>query len=352
LLDRYDLRDFGWDAFFESSFENHAAQGLVAGRVAVQHRGAYVLFTQFGELWAELTGRMLHDRSSPAELPAVGDWVAARPRLDEGRASIAALLERRSKFSRNVAGFETDEQVLAANVDVVFLVASLNADLNPRRLERYLTMAWAGGAEPVIVLTKSDLCYDLAEPLSMVEPVAQGIPVHVTSSATGDGIDALRSYFAGARTVALLGSSGVGKSSLVNALAGADVQEVRPIRADETGRHTTTRRELVVLSGGGLILDTPGMRELQLWDDDGAIDSAFEDVSALAALCKFRDCKHEHEPGCAVTGAIRAGALSESRLRSYNKLQRELFALAIKKDKRAQSERRKEWRRTEKARRR
>lgn len=351
-VNQFQLKDLGWDSYFESRFEPWVDQGFVPGRVTVQHRGGCVLLTELGELRGEVAGRLRHDSVRSADLPATGDWVVARPRAGEQRATIHGVLERRSKFSRNVAGFATGEQVLAANVDIVFVMASLNADLNARRLERYLTMAWAGGANPVIVLTKADLWDDVGEAMDKVVAVAQGVPVHVTSSVTGEGLGDLFGYFAGSKTIALLGSSGIGKSSLVNALAGDQVQDVRAIRSDDRGRHTTTRRELVLLPGGGLILDTPGMRELQLWDDEGAIGSTFDDITQLAARCRFRDCKHSGEPGCAVTAAIAGGELPADRLRSYNKLQRELIALAARRDKKARSDQRKKRARQEKARRR
>ena len=355
------LDRLGWDDHFAEHFEGLDAEGFVAARIAAEHRGAYIVYTEGGALRAELAGRMRHNATARSELPAVGDWVAAdihagegvrgvsrsrpaAPREEDGLAMIHAVLPRRSQFSRNVAGFATEEQILAANIDSTFITTSLTAELNLRRLERYLTLAWAGGAKPVIVLTKADLGEDLAEAVDRVETVAVGVPVHMTSSVTGDGIEELNSYFEAHRTVALLGSSGVGKSSLVNALLGQELQDVQDLRNDGKGRHTTTRRELILLPNGGLMIDTPGMRELQLWDDTGGLQEAFEDIGSVAAECRFRDCRHEQEPGCAVLQSVANGSLPQERLDSYRKLQRELHHLHLKQDRRAASEQRRKQR--------
>jgi ribosome biogenesis GTPase len=341
-LQSINLAGLGWSPFFAEAFAPYAVDGLVPGRVAVQHRGAYVVHTEAGELPAEVTGRLRHEAAGAADLPAVGDWVAARqgdPLL------IHAVLPRRTKFSRKAAGAETKEQVVAANVDVVFLVSALAGDLNARRLERYLALGWESGAEPAVVLTKADLCEDVTAALAEIEGIALGVPVHAVSNLTGEGLDELGPYFAGGRTIAVLGSSGVGKSTLINRLAGRDLQAVAEVRADGRGRHTTTRRELVPLPGGGLVLDTPGMRELALWDASGGVEGVFEDVGVLAARCRFPDCAHETEPGCAVRAALEDGSLDAERLASYRKLEGELRHLELKTDKRARSEERKKWRR-------
>jgi len=297
---------------------------------------------------AEMSGRLRHEALSALDLPAVGDWVALRVEPGAERGTIHAVLPRRTVFVRKAASNQhrgAVEQVVAANVDIVFVVSSLVDDLSARRLERYLVLAWESGARPVIVLTKADLCNDLAAALAEVETVALGVPVHVVSNLTGEGLDELRPYFADNGTVAALGSSGVGKSSLINRLAGSDLQEVKEVRSDGRGRHTTTRRELIRVPGGGLFLDTPGMRELQLWEAEGGIEDAFEDVGALAGRCRFSDCAHLTEPGCAVLAAIESGSLDPERLESYRKLQRELERLELRLDSRAQAERRKERRR-------
>jgi ribosome biogenesis GTPase / thiamine phosphate phosphatase len=321
-----------------------AARGSTPGRVAIQHKGTYTVLTPEGELRATVAGRLRYHATEAADLPVVGDWVGLEVRISERAATIHGVVERRTKFSRKVAGFESDEQVLAANIDVVFIVTSLNADLNPRRLERYLTMAYENGAAPAIVLTKADLCDDPAPALEAVDRVALGAPVHVVSAVTGEGFDALRSHLQGDRTVALLGSSGVGKSTLINELAGEPVLEVQEIREDdERGRHTTTHRQMVVLPDGGIIIDTPGMRELQLWEAADGVTESFKDIAALAQGCRFRDCTHRHEPGCAVTAAVDSGELAAERLSGYHKLQRELLYLERKRDQRLASQETRKW---------
>jgi ribosome biogenesis GTPase len=338
------LQHLGWTDSHTTDFEPHAAAGLLPARVSEQHRGLYVVLTDAGELRADLAGRLSHDAAGAGDLPAVGDWVAVAPRLEEGAATIQAVLPRRTKFSRKVAWAASEEQVLAANIDTVFLVTSLNEDFNLRRLERYLTLAWESGAQPVIVLTKTDLCADTAARVAEVEAIAFGVPVHAISSITGDGLELVRSYLAPGKTVALLGSSGVGKSTLVNTLAGREVLAVQEIReSDGEGRHTTTHRHLVLLPEGGLVLDTPGMRELQLWESSEGLGETFADVEELIAACRFNDCAHETEPGCAVRAALEDGTLAADRWQSYDKLQRELAHLERRLDKRLQSEERKRW---------
>jgi ribosome biogenesis GTPase len=334
----FDLQRLGWSPFFAESFQQYESDGLVPGRVAVEERGAYLVYIEEGERWTGITGRLRHDAAGGADFPAVGDWVA----LDE---RIHAVLPRRTKFSRKVAFLKTEEQVLAANVDVVFLVMALTErDFNPRRLERYLTTAWESGAEPVVVLSKADLCDDVPGHLADAEAVAFGVPVHVTSAVTGDGLDELRAHFAGDRTAALLGSSGVGKSTLINAFLGSEVLATKEIRSDGRGRHTTTHRELVALPEGGVLLDTPGLRELQLWTADSGLDETFADVAELAGQCRFNDCSHDGEPGCAVRAALSDGSLTAERYGSYEKLQRELRHLEVRLDKRLQAEERKKRR--------
>jgi ribosome biogenesis GTPase len=326
------LDQLGWSAELEEAFAPYAAEGLAAGRVAVQHRGAYGVYTDGGEIRAEVTGRLRHEAAGAGDLPATGDWVV----LDGS--VIQAVLPRRTKLSRKVAWAETDEQIIGANVDVVLILTALSGDLSLRRLERYLTTIWESGAQPAVVLTKADLCDDVGAALLATESVAIGTPVHVVSSVTGLGVDEIAEYAAGNRTIAFLGSSGVGKSTLLNRLLGEEQQAVQEVGADGRGRHTTTRRELVPLPGGGLVLDTPGMRELQLWDAGEGIEVAFEDVEQLAAQCRFSDCSHEREPGCEVLAAVDDGRLELDRLRSWRKLQRELQALELKHDQRARIE--------------
>jgi ribosome biogenesis GTPase len=341
-----ELDALGWGDDFEAAFAPHGAAGLRPARVATQSHGLYRLLSELGEHRAERAGRLRHD-SDTVDHPAVGDWVAADLRPD-GTGTIHAVLPRRTKFSRKEASGPSDrsrEQVVAANVDTVFLVTALGRELNVRRLERYLTTAWESGAYPVVILTKVDLHPDHADDLADVEAIAMGVDVHVTSAVTAEGLDALDPYLRRGRTVALLGSSGVGKSTLVNRLAGEELLATREVREDERGRHTTTHRELVPLPTGALLLDTPGMRELQLWDSADGLEQAFTDVSELINQCRFSDCNHRTEPGCAIRDALADGTLPAERWDSYAKLQRELHALEIRHSARLQSEARKERRR-------
>jgi ribosome biogenesis GTPase len=338
-----DLDALGWNNRLGEQFEPYAADGLVPGRVAVQHRGAYDVLVEDGELRCDVTGRLVHEAASPAELPVVGDWVAIAARPAEAAGTIQAVLPRRTKFSRKTAWQATEEQVLAANVDVVFLVTSLNEDLNLRRLERYLILAWESGAQPVIVLTKSDLHPAPEAAVTEVGLTAYGVPVHAVSNKTGAGLDAIRAQLGPGVTAALLGSSGVGKSTLVNTLAGEELLATQEIRDDGKGRHTTVRRELVQLPDGSLVIDTPGMRELQLWEADDGLEEAFEEVTELFGKCRFSDCAHDTEPGCAVRQALADGTLDPERWDSFVKLEAELAHLERKLDKRAAAEARKRW---------
>jgi ribosome biogenesis GTPase len=344
------LDSLGWTPALEDQFTPLAADGLEPARVAVEHRGAYLLYTAQGEQTAELAGRLRHGATARGELPAVGDWVAVTPTEP---ALVHVVLPRKTKFSRLAATDhgQTIEQVVAANVDVVFLVAGLDGDLSLRRLERYLALGWESGAEPVVVLTKADLCADVGAAVLEVEATAVGVSVHAVSNVTGEGVDSLAAYFAEGRTIAALGSSGVGKSSLVNRLAGAELMATGELRADGRGRHTTSNRQLLLLPGGGLFLDTPGMRELRLWESEEGLSQTFDDVAAAAALCRFGDCSHEREPDCGVCSALADGTLTHERYESWKKLQGELRHLAVKQDARLRSEARKEIRRRARGRR-
>jgi ribosome biogenesis GTPase len=321
-----DLASLGWTASFAQAFAPHAAAGLVPARVALEHRHAYIVLTEQGEIPAEVVGRLLK-REQMASLPVVGDWVALAVRPGVAQAHIHAVLPRKSRFSRRAPGERDEEQIVAANLDTVFLVCGLDADFNPRRIERYLTLARGSGAEPVVVLNKSDLCSEAPARVASTRALAGGADVHAISAQDCSGLDALARYLQRGRTVALLGSSGVGKSTLVNCLVGHERQEIGDTREDDRGRHTTTRRELIALPGGALLIDTPGMRELQLWDRavDGLL-AMFPEIMGIGADCRFRDCRHETEPGCAVQAALTAGTLAVDRFASFQKLRAELEA--------------------------
>ena len=337
----HSLEKLGWSDFFSSQLaEIQVDPDAVAARVAEENREMYRLLSLQGEFMAEVSGKFRHEIGGRADFPAVGDWVLASTRSGEGRATIHHVLKRKSKFSRKIAGKKTEEQIVAANVDVVFLVSSLNSEFNLRRMERYVTLAWESGARPVIVLNKCDLAENAKELGKQAADAALGVTVILTSAFRGDGIAEIREIMSGgtkkngaSMTAALLGSSGVGKSSLINAILGMQLLDTGEVRqSDDKGRHTTTTRHLIVAPGGGVLIDTPGMRELQLWDASEGIAQAFGEIEELAAKCKFRDCKHENDSGCAVRAAVESGTLDAERLESFHKLGREEKFLAAKQD--------------------
>jgi ribosome biogenesis GTPase / thiamine phosphate phosphatase len=345
-----NLYDLGWNPFFEEAFEPYRNEGYQAGRVSLEHKHMYRVQTETGEAIAEVSGKLRHLALRREDYPAVGDWVVVSVRAEEGRATIHAVLPRKSKFSRKVAGQVTEEQIVATNVDTVFLVTALNLDFNVRRIERYLVLAWESGASPVIVLSKADLCDDAEAKAAEVAAVAVGVPVHIISSTENRGLSDLAGYVTQGQTVALLGSSGVGKSTLVNRIYGAEILETGDIRhGDDKGKHTTTHRELIVLPGGGILIDTPGMRELQLWDASEGLSTSFQDIEELGSNCFFQDCKHENEPDCAVKQALADGHLEQDRFQSYLKLQKELAYLARKEDKSLQAAEKAKWKKIHQA---
>ncbi len=328
------LGELGFTEAYEQAFAPYAEAGLVPGRVVAGHTRYLRVATPSGEVLAELAGSLRHHARSAEQLPAVGDFVALRPQGDDGSALIQAVLPRRAAFVRRAAGARAQPQVLAANVDTVFLVMGLDGDFNLRRVERSLVLAWDSGASPVLLLNKADLCPDVDARRAEVERSAPGVPVCVVAAKPGTGLEALGPWLVPGRTVVLLGSSGVGKSTLVNRLLGHERQRTRDVieNADQRGRHTTTHRELIALPGGALLIDTPGLRELQLWSDGAGLEAAFDDVSRVAAGCRFTDCGHGSEPGCAVLAAVAHGRLDAARLESYLKLAAELRALEIRED--------------------
>jgi ribosome biogenesis GTPase len=333
------LEDYGWNDFFAESFAPHAAEGDEPGRVFLQHNKIYMLYTEAGETAAEVTGRMVYHAQGREDLPAVGDWVAIRRSAEGKRTTIRERLPRRSKFSRKVAGSRTEEQIVAANVDTIFLVSGLDHDFNLRRIERYLIMAWESGAEPVILLNKADLSEEAAERKREVEAIATDVPVLLMSARAHEGIEQLQRFIGRGRTVALMGSSGVGKSTIVNRLLGDESQRTQEVRVgDDRGKHTTTHRELIQLPGGGLIMDTPGMRELQLLVSERGIRETFDDIAEIASRCRFGDCRHADEPDCAIREALADQSLDAERYANYRKMEAEMRQVAIKQDERAARE--------------
>ena len=338
MLDQ-TLAALGWTDELEAAFTRYSERGFDPARVVAEHRGGYYVRGVRGDVLAHARGK-LRDDELWGGMPAVGDWVAVVDAPGD-RAAIEAVLPRRTKFSRKTPWLKAEEHILVSNVDTVFLVSGLDHDFNPRRMERYLTAAWDSGADPVVVLTKLDVCDDLRK-LDEAEAVAVGVPVLAVSNVTGHGVDEVRSLLRPARTFALLGSSGTGKSTLVNRLAGREVMATGGLRNDGRGRHTTRHRQLLVLPDGSIVVDTPGLRELQIWEGD--VDSAFSDVADLAARCRFNDCAHETEPGCAVQEALGSGALDPARWESYLKLQRELSRVSLRRGSREHRELKRRWR--------
>ncbi len=344
------LTKLGWNGHFAAMWEAcEKEDGWTAARVVSQQRGLWRIAGEFGasalnssdvgECWAAPSGKMHAASEAGGDWPAVGDWIAAEIFDGDERATIHGVLPRRSRFVRKAAGKRIEQQVIAANVDTAFIVAALDGDFNLRRLERYLAQCWESGARPVILLNKADECGDAAVRAGEAERIASGTPVLVLSARTGQGFDMLEPFLAPGQTVVLLGSSGVGKSTLVNRLLGEDLQAVQPTRAsDSKGRHTTTTRQLVLLPCGAMLIDTPGLRELQLWDAAEGISETFADIDELAAECRFRDCRHKNEPGCAVRAALEAGALEEARLENRRKMEREQEFLQRKIDPEARKE--------------
>jgi ribosome biogenesis GTPase len=317
------LESLGADAVIRGAFQNYQREGLLLARVATAQRDQYRLFTDRGELAAEASGALWYRTPDRAGMPVAGDWVAARP-VASDQAIVEAVLPRRTCFSRRAAGTREEQQSIAANIDLVFLVCGLDGDFNLRRLERYLTLTAESGASAVVVLNKSDLCADIAARMAETQAVANGAPVVTATTRDPEGLTAVSAFLGFGRTVALLGSSGVGKSCIVNRLLGEEKLRTNEVREwDSRGRHTTTHRELIPLPQGGVLIDTPGMREVQLWAGEESVDETFAEIAEAATRCRFRDCSHCNEEGCAVAAALAAGAISSGRWESYRKLRRE-----------------------------
>lgn len=322
------LLELGWNDFFSINYTPNIERGMTVARVSCENRNNYHLLGEFGEATAQISGSFRYDAKNKSELPAVGDWVVASLHGNADEAVIHKILPRRTSIVRKAAGDSTVAQIISANVDTVFIMSGLDDNYNLRRIERYLSLVWHSDAIPVVVLNKSDLLLDpldIAAVMGDMESIALGVPVHFISALEEQGIDELSQYLVAGNTLTLLGSSGVGKSTLTNRLLGNGQQKTAEIRADDSrGRHTTTRRELFVLPGGGVLIDTPGMRELQLWVDDQIQDLGFVDIEQLAEDCKFSNCSHDNEPSCMVNAAIAAGDLDPKRLANFNKMKREI----------------------------
>jgi ribosome biogenesis GTPase / thiamine phosphate phosphatase len=343
------LEDLGWNPFFESHFGGLDQPGLTPARVVEEFKGLYRVRSAQAEYLAETAGRLQHQAAGREDFPAVGDWVAIIARPEEGRARIEHVLPRRTKLVRKVAGREMSEQIVATNLDIVFIVSALNREFNLRRIERYLTVVWDSGARPVVLLNKADLCQDPAACAADVETIALGTPVHLLSALGETGIEAVREHLARGITAAFVGSSGVGKSTIINRLADAAlrVQEVR--EHDGRGQHTTTSRQMIFLGCEGMLIDTPGMRELQLWRHEEGAAQAFEDIATLSQDCKFRDCAHQSEPGCAIAFAALRGSLSSERLDNYRKLLAELHFQERKMNSEVARQDKEKWKKIHKA---
>jgi ribosome biogenesis GTPase len=344
-----NLNQYGYNTFFEDHFREYSGNGYIAGRVAIQNKSNYVVYSEHGELNAEVSGKMMFDAENKEDYPAVGDWVVMRPLLDEQKAIIDKVLPRQTVFSRKEAGNRTERQILASNIDTVFIMTSLNHDFNLRRLERYMVLALESGVNPVIVLSKADICEDINNKVNETNSIAEDIPVHVLSSIMHQGVDELKHYFDGNKTIAVLGSSGVGKSTFINTLLGEDTLKTLEISSyKDKGHHATTRRELILIPTGGLIVDTPGMRELQLWEGGEGIENVFDDIEELIHKCKFSDCTHRKEPGCAIKEAIENSELDEKRFESYLKMKREARYFESRKNHKANLAEKAKWKKIHK----
>lgn len=330
----FTVNELGWNEFFQNQYDSHINKNIFEpGRIAVENKHRYIVFSRYGELSAEISGKLLFSADAAASFPKVGDWVMMNVFPEEQKAIIQEIFGRKTVFSRKAAGIKIEEQIVAANIDVLFIVQSLDSNFNLRRLERYLVMAGNGGIEPVVVLSKSDLCSNATERVEAVKRMSADTRVVSLSAVTGQGIDTLREIIVSSRTYAFVGSSGTGKSTLINSLAGDNIQLTNEVRQkDSRGKHTTTRREMIILPGGGIVIDTPGMREFHLWASEESIGEVFDEIDLLARDCRFSDCRHINEKDCSVLKALHSGQISSERYNSYMKLMREQEFLESKTD--------------------
>jgi ribosome biogenesis GTPase len=339
-----NIDKWGWDSSFEEKFKNYKKQGLSAGRVVLESRHQYEVESEFGRLKAKVSGHYMYTAINRAEYPTIGDWVALK--IEDDSAVIEKLITRKSAFSRKRAGIEIEEQIIAANIDYLFLVFGMDGGRNfsSGALERFLTRAWDSGATPVLVLNKSDLCDDTAQYKLEAEAVSAGTSIYITSAVTGDGLEELYKYLLPGKTIAFTGFSGVGKSALINSLCGIELMKTGELREhDHKGRHTTTRKELIKLDNGAIMIDSPGIKELQLWGDEESLSFSFEDITTIAVDCRFKDCSHGGEPGCAVQNALASGELEHRRFENYLDMKKELKYLESKKDIRSILEEKAKW---------
>lgn len=329
-----NLKDLGWNETFEKYFNKLKTKEIFPARIVTAQRELYRIYSGFGEFDAEISGKFRFDSTPTSDFPVVGDWVVAKLSPEGSMAVIEDILPRFSKLSRKTAGSITEEQVFVSNIDIVFLVNGLDGDYNLRRIERYLTLAKDSSVKSVVLLNKTDVCSDVREKTAEVKAVSRGFPVHTLSALNNRGIENLKKYIKPGTTVAFLGSSGTGKSTIINRLLGEERLKVGAVRKwDSSGRHVTTRRELIILPGGGIVIDNPGLRELQVWANEDTLDNTFSDIKEFAGKCRFRNCSHADEPDCAVRSAIEKGGLSSERFQSYIKLNREIRSLATRKEK-------------------